>query len=235
MTFVLLRKRIKWLLLGIFLFPSFVFSQQISKDEKGFPFGVFGLSSSKDAPIVIWFHGGMGSSKCDKGEIAGKGFSELASKAVVVSPSACKENHWVSESTIIRVDKILDFLEKQQKRGIKELNLVGVSDGALGVFIYSLYGKRKVNHRLLVSGFLKALGEPRDFAYAKKLQQGTWTFFQGKRDRLYPSELTFPWNQEFCLKRKNKCEILEDNLGEHDWSYWEKNQKEMIFKFIEKL
>lgn len=206
----------------------------ISIQEKGDSLvaGIFSKDSNKKAPVVIWFHGGMGSSRCNKGKEAGEGFLEFAPKALVVSPSACKKEHWLSEKALHRVDSILDITEKRRGIVIDSVSLVGVSDGALGVFVYSLYGKRKIKSRLLVSGFLKALGEPSDFKSFSSLKNGTWYFLQGAKDRLYPAEFTFPWNREFCKSNHKQCVLREDPNGEHDWSYWVKYRREWIMEFV---
>ena len=113
--------------------------------------------------------------------------------------------------------------------------MAGVSDGALGVFAYSVSGKRVVKSRLLVSGFLKFLGEPSDFANYSKLKEGNWYFLQGAKDRLYPSSITFFWNRTFCQMPKIRCVLKEDSLGEHDWGYWQTNRSGWLFEFIQEM
>jgi hypothetical protein len=216
-------------------FFLFLLTTLLKAEEVALPTGVF-KSPSEKAAVLVWFHGGMSSNRCDKGLIAGKDFFELTKKNVtVISPSACLNNHWVSPDAIPRIDNTLDSLERVFKKNIDTLFLAGVSDGALGVFTYSVLGKRVVKSRLLVSGFLKFLGEPSDFENYSKLKEGHWFFLQGAKDRLYPSSITFSWNRAFCEIPKIRCVLKEDSLGEHDWAYWQTNRSSWIFEFIQEI
>lgn len=217
------------------LFFLFLLSAFLKAEELSLPTGVF-KSPAEKSTVLIWFHGGMSSNRCDKGLIAGRDFFELTKKKVtVISPSACLNNHWVSPHAIPRIDNTLDSLEKVLQKKIDTLYLAGVSDGALGVFTYSALGKRVVKSRLLASGFLKFLGEPSDFANYSKLKEGNWYFLQGAKDRLYPSSITFSWNRTFCQMPKIRCVLKEDSLGEHDWGYWQTNRSGWLFEFIQEM
>ncbi len=191
--------------------------------------------SNKNVPVVYWFHGGMRSSNCQKGLEAGKGFFELAEKALVISVSACGERDFLNPTTLAAFDASLDSLKKRFSFLADTVSLVGVSDGALGVFVYSLYGKRFIKNRLLVSSYLPLFGTAREWQDNPKFFTGKWTFFQGARDRLYRAEETFPWILDFCSVKSIRCQYEFDNLGEHDWSYWVKNKRRQIFDFIKDL
>ena len=104
--------------------------------------GVFSNDSKANSQVVIWFHGAMSSARCNKGLEAGRGFLEFVPQAIVISPSACKNENWLREKSIQRIDSVLNSLEKVRNQQIDSVYLVGVSDGALGVFAYSVFGKR---------------------------------------------------------------------------------------------
>ena len=178
--------------------------------------------------VVVWFHGGMGSSNCAKGLDAGAGFADLYPGKIVVSVSACRENHWVTKGMIEAVDAALDSVAARRKSPIEKVSLVGISDGSLGVLTYSLEGRRAVEERLLMSSFGGFLGEPQAIASPKKMQSGRWRFLQGGKDRLYPSDKTVPWITEFCKAVQVDCELRFDPEGEHDWSYWRNNRLDWI-------
>lgn len=186
----------------------------------------------KDAPVVIWFHGGMRSSRCAKGLEAGAMYFELDSTAIVISPSACLENDWLNMAVLETVDRQLDLLEKRIGLKISNVNLVGVSDGGLGVAAYSVVGKRNVKHRLLVSSFLPNMDRDGNLKNENRVKTGDWTFVQGGGDRLYPAEYSMPWIQNFCSGLV-RCKIHFDPKGEHDWSYWKVNQMGWIREFID--
>jgi pimeloyl-ACP methyl ester carboxylesterase len=188
----------------------------------------------KTAPVVVWFHGGMGSANCAKGLVAGTDFAELYPEKIVVSVSACRENHWVSPAAITAVDAALDSIAARRKAPVERVSLVGVSDGSLGVLVYSLEGRRAVDDRLLMSSFGGFLGGPSELAAPKKMRVGRFRFLQGGKDRLYPSDQTVPWITEFCKAVQVDCELRFDPEGEHDWSYWKGKRMEWIRDAIRK-
>jgi len=180
------------------------------------------------ADVVVWFHGGMASGNCQKGFVAGEGFSKLFPDVIVVSASACKENHWATEGMMTAVDAALDSLALRRKAPVETVSLVGISDGAIGVIVYSMRGKRQVKDRLLVSSYGPALGPAAQVAAAVTAKNGRWRFFQGGSDRLYPPHETLPWIQEFCKNAGVDCDLKYDPAGEHDWSYWQERRLDWI-------
>ena len=191
-----------------------------------------GRSNAAKSSVVVWFHGGMGSSNCAKGLVAGTDFANLYPEKIVISVSACRENHWVTKNMIGVVDAALDSVAARRKSPVERVSLVGVSDGSLGVLVYSLEGRRIVDDRLLMSSFGGFLGEPTSLAVSPKMHSGRWRFLQGGKDRLYPSDKTVPWITEFCKAVQVDCELRFDPEGEHDWSYWKGKHMEWIHEAI---
>ena len=199
------------------------------------PVGVWRTPNNKtSAGTVVWFHGGMTSGNCQKGLVAGSDLAKLLPKYTVVSASACKQDHWVEPSTIQAVDESLDALAKRQKKPIDEVSLVGISDGSLGVIAYSLWGKRKIQTRILMSSYGATLGPAAQVAAQAPMKSGRWRFIQGGNDRLYPSDQTLPWIEEFCQNVGTACDLKFDPQGEHDWSYWQNKHKEWFLEFFSK-
>ncbi len=190
--------------------------------------GVWWPKSSADAPVFVWFHGGMTSGNCEKGLVAGDDLSKLYPSAIVVSASACRENHWATEPMVAVVDRALDSVAAIRKSPVKSVSLVGVSDGAIGVIVYSQAGSRSVKDRLLVSSNGSLLGDASSVAQVKKFKEGRWRFLQGGSDRLYPSGVTVPWIDTFCKTLQGDCDLKFDQAGEHDWSYWRGRRLEWI-------
>ena len=180
------------------------------------------------AQVVVWFHGGMTSNNCQKGFVAGDDFSKLFPNVIVVSASACRENHWVSATMESVIEAALDSVAARRKAPVDEVSLVGVSDGALGVLNYSMWGKRRVRDRLLVSSFGKLLGDAHAVATVQKMRTGRWRFLQGGNDRLFPVGEAKPWIEEFCRAVGADCSLRFDLSGEHDWSYWRENHLDWI-------
>ena len=195
-----------------------------AKVKASFP----GHAAKKD--VVVWFHGGMTSGNCQKGLVAGEAFSNIFPDVVVLSASACKENHWATEVMVSAVDAALDSIARRRRGFVEEVSLVGVSDGSLGVLVYSMYGKRRVKNRLLVSSYGKLLGEAPAVAASPKMGSGRWRFLQGGADRLYPPSETIPWIQDFCRNVRADCDLRYDTSGEHDWSYWQGHHLDWILE-----
>ena len=182
--------------------------------------GVWWPASREKAPVLVWFHGGMTSGNCEKGLVAGDDLSKLYPAAIVVSASACRENHWATQPIVAALDRALDSVATLRKSPVGEVSLVGVSDGAIGVLFYSLNGGRRVQDRLLVSSNGSLLGEAQKLASLPRYREGRWRFLQGGSDRLYPSGVTVPWIDAFCRALGSDCDLKFDQAGEHDWSYW---------------
>lgn len=180
--------------------------------------------------VVVWFHGGMTSGNCEKGLVAGDDFSKLYPDVIVVSASACRNDHWATGSMMAVIDAALDSIAVRRNAPVEEVSLVGVSDGALGVLIYSMHGKRRMKDRLLASSFGKLLGDARALAgtNAPRMRAGRWRFLQGGNDRLFPVTEAKPWIEDFCRELQADCVLRFDPAGEHDWSYWREKHPDWI-------
>lgn len=178
--------------------------------------------------VVVWFHGGMTSGNCEKGLVAGDDFAKLFPDIIVVSASACRDNHWATGTMVAAIDAALDSVAGKRGSVVGEVSLVGVSDGALGVMVYSMQGKRRVKDRLLVSSFGKLLGEASAVAAGPKMRTGRWRFLQGGADRLFPADQSVPWIEGFCRNVGSACDLKFDPQGEHDWSYWREKHLDWI-------
>ena len=190
--------------------------------------GVWWPASREKAPVLVWFHGGMTSGNCEKGLVAGDDLSKLYPAAIVVSASACRENHWATQPIVAALDRALDSVATLRRSPVGEVSLVGVSDGAIGVLFYSLNGGRRVQDRLLVSSNGSLLGEAQKLASLPRYREGRWRFLQGGSDRLYPSGVTVPWIDAFCRALGSDCDLKFDQAGEHDWSYWRDKHMDWI-------
>ena len=209
----------------------------VTSQTSDMPIGVWRYISKKNQPAtgtIVWFHGGMTSNNCQKGLVAGGALSSMMPDYTVVSASACKQSHWVEPSTIEALDDALDSLARKHKKEIPEVSLVGISDGSLGVIAYSMWGKRKIKNRILMSSYGESLGSAAQVAAQAPLKNGRWRFIQGGSDRLYPSEKTVPWIQEFCQNVGTQCDLKFDPQGEHDWTYWQNKHKDWILEIFSK-
>lgn len=205
--------------------------------------GIWNLKGKKDAsynqgPVAVWFHGGMTSGNCGKGLEAGGDLGSMLPNFVVVSVSACKQNHWVTPVAVGWVDAALDSIAARRGSTVDKVYMLGISDGALGVIAYSLWGRRQIVSRVLISSYGASFGDAREIAAQPRLQAGRWRFIQGGSDRLYPAEVTVPWITQFCdgvdrgggEKAAVRCDLKFDPAGEHDWGYWKGRRLDWVLE-----
>lgn len=192
----------------------------------------FWKNGKKNAPVAVWFHGGMTSGNCQKGLVAGDDLSSLLPDYWVISVSACRDRHWVTPAAVQWVDAALDSIASRGHNPVEKVYLLGVSDGALGAIVYSMEGRRSAAARLLISSFGKSLGEASSITRHPRVKSGRWLFLQGGSDRLYPSQEAVPWIESFCKTAGTECDLKYDPRGEHDWSYWKNNHKDWILKLF---
>lgn len=205
------------------------------------PVGIWNLKKTSaktvdNQPVAVWFHGGMTSGNCAKGLVAGGDLAKMLPDFIVISASACRENHWVTPVAVGWVESALDSIARRRGKPVDQVYLVGISDGALGVLAYSVWGRRQAVSRLLMSSYGASFGNAAEIASLPRLREGRWRFIQGGSDRLYPADVTVPWITEFCngvdggANRRNgvPCELKFDPAGEHDWSYWKEHRKDWI-------
>lgn len=191
-------------------------------------------------PVAVWFHGGMTSGNCGKGLVAGGDLAEMLPGYIVMSASACRQDHWVTPVAVGWVDAALDSIAGRRGYPIDNIYLVGISDGSLGVLAYSLWGRRQVVSRLLMSSYGAAFGDAVKIAGERRLHTGRWRFVQGGSDRLYPADATVPWITQFCdavgrgasVVSNVQCDLKFDPAGEHDWSYWKSRRKDWILELF---
>jgi len=193
--------------------------------------GIWSQKGSK-APrgLVVWLHGGMQSSKCEKGYEAGKALLPYMDKAgvVIASPSACMDRHWVTPQGLGAVEALIDTVFAHYNIDPKRIWLVGVSDGGYGVMNYSLQGKRALAKRVLISTFPGALVPLQDLAQVQQqLNVGRWIYLQGGADAIFPAAQTKPWIEGFC-NQISHCELHWEPTGEHDMSWWNTNRADLL-------
>lgn len=219
------------LLVALHCFGANVRDSLVVKSSAGLesPVGLW-KNKNNSAPVAVWFHGGMTSGNCKKGLVAGDDLAGLLPEYTVISVSACRDRHWVTPTAVEWVDAALDSVATRRKNPVDEVYLLGVSDGALGVIVYSTEGRRKISARLLISSFGKMLGEAPSVANIPKVKSGKWLFLQGGADRLYSPQESVPWIETFCKNVGVECDLKYDPQGEHDWLYWKNNYKDWILK-----
>jgi pimeloyl-ACP methyl ester carboxylesterase len=179
--------------------------------------------------LIIWLHGGMRSSNRSKGAEAHRALLPFIDPKAfyLASPSAFGGEDWLTAKGLAHIDALISYMISHYSIDLKNLNLVGVSDGSLGVIAYSIQSKYPLNRRVLISSFPQIVVPPESLASHGEFKTGTWDFFQGGRDRLFPSAQVEPylrvWESTFPNVRLHYFPT-----GEHDFSFFAANASELL-------
>ncbi len=187
----------------------------------------------KPLPVLLWLHGGMRSANREKGFTAHRPALDLLSpdSAYFLSPSAYAGADWLSEAGMRHIDDALAWLFAHHPARADAILALGVSDGTLGIIRYTLHGRYPLARRILVSTY-PDLALPADqVPMAAKLRSGSWDFFVGGKDRLFPAQPVLTtlegWKHSLPQLR-----LHFEPEGEHDVSWWIQHQKPVLLAVL---
>jgi hypothetical protein len=171
--------------------------------------------------LIIWFHGGMRSHIKDKGRHAHRALAPFidTSKYYLASPSAFTGQDWLSAQGMENTGALADYMLQTYSINKNNIILAGVSDGSLGVILYSLKANHPIRKRLLFSSYPQLAIDEKALRERKILYQGSWHFFQGGKDRLFPGEKVLPFLKLWKETVPNTV-IHWYPEGLHDFSYY---------------
>jgi len=186
--------------------------------------GITPLPKARKAGLIVWLHGGMRSQNRGKGLEAHRALLDFVRPGAyyLCSPSAFGGEEWLTPQGLAHIDALIDYMLAHYPIDAKDINMVGVSDGSLGVIAYTLQGKRELHRRMLISSFPQLVVPPESLPGQARFATGTWDFFQGGHDRLFPADQAVPYLQQWEKTYPNAhLHYFPD--GEHDYSYYAAN------------
>jgi pimeloyl-ACP methyl ester carboxylesterase len=192
-----------------------------------------GAPRSGKAGLIVWLHGGMRSQNREKGLEAHRGWLPFLPprRYYVASPSAYAGAEWTAPQGLAHIEALIDQMLKSYPIDSGDVNLVGVSDGCLGVIAYSLRGARPVRRRVLISSAPQLVVPPENLPGQARFAQGAWDFVQGGRDRLFPADQVLPYLERFrALYPNARVHAFPD--GEHDFSWYAGHAPELLRSFF---
>jgi pimeloyl-ACP methyl ester carboxylesterase len=180
-----------------------------------------GTGRIRKRPLIVWLHGGMGGRDPEKGFESHRALTPFVgpSDYYLCSPSAFLGQEWTRPQGIAHVDALIDYMASRYPVDAKDITLAGVSDGCLGVIAYSVGGKREIRRRVLISSAPQLVLPLESLAGQSGFAKGTWDFFQGGRDRLFPSEKVIPYLRQWEKLYPN-ARLHYYPEGEHDFSFY---------------
>lgn len=142
-------------------------------------------------PLVIYLHGGIGTSRTDKGLSAYSMLSPLADSMplYLASPSANRLAPWWSNAGLERILQSVRYMCLHYPIDAQRIFLVGVSDGATGCYAAANTIPAPFAGFIAISGFggmLPQLGVP--LAPSNLMQRPIYNV-QAGLDRLYPLQI----------------------------------------------
>lgn len=237
----------RYVLSFLFLMISFVSAQNDWRQDvlpygENLRAGVWVPKSPKPATmrygVAVWLHGGMQSGRCDKGMEAGQALLPyLKGRSwLVVSPSACGENHWLHPQFPQELEALLNLVIQKWDVDTTRMEIVGVSDGALGAVHYALKGQKKIARYVLLSGspgFVVPLERVQEFINRSRVRQAQWVLINGGLDPRSKSARIREWGSLFAHRMpENHAQFYWEAQGEHDLSWWQKHRSELLNKVL---
>ena len=188
-----------------------------------------GAGRNAKRPLIVWLHGGMRSRNPEKGFEAHRALTRFVgpSDYYLCSPSAFLDQEWTRPQGIAHVDALIDYVVSKYPVDAEDITLVGVSDGCLGVIAYCMQGKREIRRRVLISSAPQLVIPLENLAGQAGFAKGTWDFFQGGQDRLFPSEQVVPYLREWERLYPN-AHLHFYPEGEHDFSFYAEHAAEAL-------
>jgi acetyl esterase/lipase len=146
---------------------------------------------SRALPLIIYLHGGIGTSRTDKGVNAYTMLSPLADSMplYLASPSANRLTPWWSSAGLERILQSVRYMCLHYPIDAERIFLVGVSDGATGCYAAANTIPAPFAGFIAISGFggmLPRVGLP--LAPSNLMQRPIYNV-QAGLDRLYPLEM----------------------------------------------
>lgn len=192
--------------------------------------GAKAVGKSRRKPgLIVWLHGGMRSQNREKGLEAHRALLPFVDPAgyYLCSPSAFAGQEWPTPQGIAHIDALIDYMSAHYALDTADINMVGVSDGNLGVIAYSLQGGHALNCRVLISSAPQLVLPLESLPGQARFAQGTWDFLQGGRDRLFPPDQVVPYLQQWEKLYPNAhLHYFPD--GEHDFSFYSEKASSLL-------
>jgi pimeloyl-ACP methyl ester carboxylesterase len=139
-------------------------------------------------PLIIYLHGGTGTSKTNKGEIAYDMLSALADtfSLFMASPSANRDTPWWSAGGISRILQTVRFMTLRYPINPEKIFLAGVSDGATACYAAANTISSPFAGFIAVSGYGGMLFSLGMKLYPQNLMQRPIVNINAGLDHIYP-------------------------------------------------
>ncbi|MEE2792344.1 MAG: PDZ domain-containing protein [Acidobacteriota bacterium] len=175
-------------------------------------------------PVRVYLHGGVSRPRRDEANWWRNQERYTRADAIVVFPESWREAMWWQANQVENLEGLLNDLKRDYNVNENAVHLLGVSDGATGVFYHAFKAPTPWAGFLSFNGHPVVLANPATDAdgqmYVTNLRNKPFFVINGGQDRLYPVESVVPFLQLFAdagvfLDFRPKPE------GGHNMQWWD--------------
>ncbi len=187
-------------------------------------------SNNKSFPLIIYLHGGIGTTRTDKGKDAWNMFQFLQDSIdiFIASPSANRECPWWTEGGLNRILLSVKYMTLNYPIDPDRIFLAGVSDGGTACYAIANQTSSLFAGFFAISGLGAVLQNFGIKLYPQNLMQKNIYNINADNDRLYPVKYVTQFIN--ALKSQGvdiKNKIYNNEL--HGFDYKEREKSDILF------
>ena len=181
-------------------------------------------------PVIVYLHGGVSRPKREDGTWWRREERLARDDAIVAAPASWNESLWWQESQIENLAGVLDHLKRTWNVDENRAYLIGISDGATGIFYQAMKATTPWAAFLPLNGHPLVLANPASDVdgdlHVTNLRNKPLFVVNGGRDPLYPAASVAPFMRLFQQAGVFVDFRPQPEAG-HDVSWWDDEKPAM--------
>ena len=181
-------------------------------------------------PVIVYLHGGVSRPKREDGTWWRREERLARDDAIVVAPASWNESLWWQESQIENLAGVLNDLKRTWNMDENRAYLIGISDGATGIFYQAMKATTPWAAFLTLNGHPLVLANPASDVdgdlHVTNLRNKPLFVVNGGRDPLYPAASVVPFMRLFQQAGVFLDFRPQPEAG-HDVSWWDDEKPAM--------
>ncbi len=181
-------------------------------------------------PVIVYLHGGVSRPKREDGTWWRREERLARDDAIVVAPASWNESLWWQESQIENLAGVLNDLKRTWNVDENRAYLIGISDGATGIYYQAMKATTPWAAFLPLNGHPLVLANPASDVdgdlHVTNLRNKPLFVVNGGRDPLYPAASVVPFMRLFQQAGVFLDFRPQPEAG-HDVSWWEDEKPAM--------
>ena len=183
-----------------------------------------GYDPARRYPVRVYLHGGVSRPRRDEAPFWRNPDRFLRDDAFVVFPESWSDAMWWQANQAENLTGMLNDIKRRYNINENALSLLGVSDGATGVFYHAFKAPTPWASFLSFNGHPVVLANASTFAdgqmYVTNLRNKPLFAVNGGRDRLYPIESVVPFLRLF-VDAGVQIDFRPKPEAEHNMAWWD--------------